>query len=203
DRIPMLLLGGVGPLDAMKRRPWVDWIHTSRDLGALVRGYSKWDDLPGSVPAALEAILRAYQMAMTLPQGPTYVVLAAALQEEQLAAPVPLPDPTRFRAAVAGTPPDELVREVARLLEGAARPLVMIGRASSDPADFTRRVALAERIGAVVLTDIKTGAMFPTTHALHPFPPSLYVTGDAARLVVEADVILSLDWIDLGGTLRQ
>src|SRR5216110_3835230 len=53
DRIPMLLLGGVGPLDAMKRRPWVDWIHTSRDLGALVRGYSKWDDLPGSVPAAL------------------------------------------------------------------------------------------------------------------------------------------------------
>ena len=47
DRIPMLLLGGVGPLDAMKRRPWVDWIHTSRDLGALVRGYTKWDDLPG------------------------------------------------------------------------------------------------------------------------------------------------------------
>src|SRR5204863_7584045 len=109
----------------------------------------------------------------------------------------------RFRAAVAGTPPDELVREGARLLEGAARPLVMIGRASSDPVDFTRRVALAERIGAVVLTDIKTGAMFPTTHALHPLPPSLHVTGDAARLVVEADVILSLDWIDLGGTLRQ
>jgi thiamine pyrophosphate-dependent acetolactate synthase large subunit-like protein len=203
DRIPMLLLGGVGPLDAMKRRPWVDWIHTSRDLGALVRGYSKWDDLPGSVPAALEAILRAYRIAMTLPQGPTYVALDAALQEERLAAPVPLPDLTRFRAAVAGAPPQELVREVARLLEGAARPLVMIGRASSDPADFARRVALAERIGAVVLTDIKTGATFPTTHPLHPFPPSLYVTGDAARLIVEADVILSLDWIDLGGTLRQ
>jgi thiamine pyrophosphate-dependent acetolactate synthase large subunit-like protein len=79
----------------------------------------------------------------------------------------------------------------------------MIGRASSDPADFTRRVVLAERIGAAVLTDIKTGATFPTKHPLHPFPPSLYVTGDASRLIVEADVILSLDWIDLGGTLRQ
>ena len=54
-----------------------------------------------------------------------------------------------------------------------------------------------------MLTDIKTGATFPTKHPLQPFPPSLYVTGDAARLIVEADVILSLDWIDLGGTLRQ
>ena len=35
----ILLLGGVGPMDAAKRRPWVDWIHTARDLGSLVRGY--------------------------------------------------------------------------------------------------------------------------------------------------------------------
>jgi hypothetical protein len=57
DRIPMLLLGGVGPMDAMQRRPWVDWIHTARDLGALVRGYTKWDDQPASIGAALEAIV--------------------------------------------------------------------------------------------------------------------------------------------------
>ena len=41
DRMPILMVGGVGPMDAMKRRPWVDWIHTSRDLGALIRGYIK------------------------------------------------------------------------------------------------------------------------------------------------------------------
>src|SRR5262249_25660158 len=51
--------------------------------------------------------------------------------------------------------------------------------------------------------DIKTGASFPSAHALHPFPPSLYVTDEAGVLVRDADVILSLDWIDLGGTLRQ
>src|SRR5206468_5422240 len=55
----------------------------------------------------------------------------------------------------------------------------------------------------IVLTDIKTGASFPTQHPLHPFTPSLYVTGAAAQLVRDADVILSLDWIDLGGTLLQ
>ncbi len=84
DRIPILLLGGVGPIDAVKRRPWVDWIHTSRDLGALVRGYTKWDDQPGSVAAALEAIVRADRIATTQPQGPVYVSLDAALQEEAL-----------------------------------------------------------------------------------------------------------------------
>jgi len=140
---------------------------------------------------------------MTPPQGPVYVALDAALQEEALAAPVPLPELERFRPAAPGTPPAEPVREVLRLLAGAQRPLVMIGRGSNDPSDFARRVALAERIGAVVLTDIKTGAMFPTKHPLQPFPPSLYVTGEAARLITDADLILSLDWIDLGGTLRQ
>src|SRR6476660_6481354 len=89
DRVPMLLLGGVGPMDAVQRRPWVDWIHTARDLGALVRGYTKWDDQPGSVAAAIEAMLRAHRIALTAPCGPVYVNLDAALQEESLSAPVP------------------------------------------------------------------------------------------------------------------
>jgi hypothetical protein len=56
-------------------------------------------------PAALEAILRAYRIAMTEPQGPVYVALDVALQEEALAAPVPMPDLARFRAATPGTAP--------------------------------------------------------------------------------------------------
>jgi len=203
DRIPVLLLGAVGPVDAVKRRPWVDWIHTSRDLGSLVRGYTKWDDQPGSVAAMLEAILRGYRIAMTPPQGPVYVCLDAGLQEEQLAAPVALPPVERFSSPRSGVVPPEVVSDVARLLDGASRPLMMIGRVSRDPADFERRVALAERVGAIALTDIKTGASFPTRHPLHPFPPSLYVSGDATQAIRDADVILSLDWIDLGGTLRQ
>jgi thiamine pyrophosphate-dependent acetolactate synthase large subunit-like protein len=203
DRIPILLLGAVGPIDAAQRRPWVDWIHTSRDLGALVRGYTKWDDLPGSVTAALESIVRAYRIATTPPQAPVYVCLDAALQEQSLPAPLPLPSLERFPAATTGTAPQEIVREAARLLESAKRPLLMIGRGTSDVGHFERRVALAERLGAIALTDIKTGASFPTQHPLHPFFPSLYVSGAATQAVRDADVILSLDWIDLGGTLLQ
>src|SRR5262249_59873952 len=57
DRVPMLILGATGPWDAAKRRPWIDWIHTASDQGALVRGFTKWDNQPASVPAAYDALL--------------------------------------------------------------------------------------------------------------------------------------------------
>ena len=79
DRAPLLLLGATGPVDAAQRRPWIDWIHTSRDQGALVRDYTKWDDQPGSVAAAQESLLRAAQIANTAPRGPTYVCLDVTL----------------------------------------------------------------------------------------------------------------------------
>ena len=43
DRVPILIIGATGPVDAAKRRPWIDWIHTASDQGALVRNYTKWD----------------------------------------------------------------------------------------------------------------------------------------------------------------
>jgi acetolactate synthase I/II/III large subunit len=202
DRIPIFMLGAVGPMDAAKRRPWVDWIHTSRDLGALIRGYTKWDDQPGSVAAALEAMVRAYRIATTAPCGPVFVNLDATIQEEA-SQNVPQPSLDRFPAAVSGDPPTDAVASVAAMLAKARRPLLMIGRVSSDMGDFQRRVQLAERLDARVLTDLKTGATFPTQHRLHPYAPGLYVSGDAGVLIREADLIVSLDWIDLAGSLRQ
>jgi thiamine pyrophosphate-dependent acetolactate synthase large subunit-like protein len=203
DRIPIFILGGVGPIDSVKRRPWVDWIHTARDMGALVRGYTKWDDQPASVAAALEAMVRAYRIATTPPCGPVYVNLDATLQEEPLASVQPMPPLERFAAPHSGDPPDDAVAQVAAEIAAASRPLFMIGRVSANAADFAARVALAERVGARVMTDIKTGASFPTRHPLHPYPPGLYVSAEAGALIRDADVIVSFDWIDLAGSLRQ
>ena len=90
----MLILGATGPWDAARRRPWIDWIHTASDQGALVRDYTKWDNQPASVPAAYEALLRAVQIADTAPRGPTYVNLDAALQEAKIGS-LRLPDVAR------------------------------------------------------------------------------------------------------------
>ena len=202
DRVPILMLGGVGPVDAVQRRPWVDWIHTARDLGALVRGYTKWDDQPASVAAALESMLRAHQIAMTAPRGPVFVCLDASIQEQLADPALALPHVERFRPAQAADPPADAVAQSANALSKARNPVILIGRVSADPGDWERRVALAERLNARVLTDLKTGASFPTEHRLHPHAPGIFVSGEATALIREADVILSLDWIDLAGALK-
>src|SRR5690606_7776155 len=61
----------------------------------------------------------------------------------------------------------------------------------------------AERFGAMVLTDIKIGAAFPTDHPLHGAPPAAFPDAEARRLMEEADLIISLDWVDFAGTLKQ
>ena len=52
DRMPVMVIGATGPLDAAKRRPWIDWIHTARDQGSIVRHFVKWDDQPASPSGA-------------------------------------------------------------------------------------------------------------------------------------------------------
>ena len=154
--------------------------------------------------AALKSIVRAYQIATTLPKGPTYVCLDAALQEARLDNVPPPPPLKRFAAADPPEPSAAALTAATTALTAATRPLVMIGRVSNSRDDWDRRVALVERIGARVLTDLKNGACFPTQHKAHPFAPGLFVGADAGGAMIrEADVILALDWIDLGGTFRQ
>ena len=63
-------------------------------------------------------------------------------------------------------------------------------------------MALAERLRAQVVTDLKIGAVFPTDHPLHAGAPATFPVQEAAQAIAAADVILSLDWVDLGGALK-
>ena len=202
DRMPVIVLGATGPVDAAKRRPWIDWIHTAQDQGAIVRPYVKWDAQPASPAAAREALFRAAWLARTAPCGPVYVNLDAAMQEAPLAEPLPPLDPARFMPRVQAGPDPALVAEAATLLRDAKHPLILAGRVGRGEAGWAARVALAEALGARVATDLKVGAAFPTDHPLHVGMPGVFPVPDTAAAIREADVILSLDWVDLGGTLR-
>jgi thiamine pyrophosphate-dependent acetolactate synthase large subunit-like protein len=202
DRVSVIVLGATGALDATRRRPWIEWIHTARDQGALIRNFIKWDDQPSSIGAAQEAVLRANMIAQTAPRGPVYLNFDLALQEDEIEAVPPLPDIARFLPPASPEPGGALVRRAAELLAGAERPVILMGRASHDPEAWGRRVALAEAVGARVMTDRKAGAAFPTDHSLHAAGPATALNPAGAELVAAADVILSLDWIDLAGTLK-
>ena len=201
DRVPMLIIGATGPVDAARRRPWIDWIHTAGDQGALIRPYCKWDDQVISVEAALDSIARAYSITRAAPSAPTYVCLDVSLQEQPLTSPPAIPDVDRDRSPRSPGPDAAAVRAVGELLGHARRPLFLLGRLSRDEQDWDRRVELAERYQALVVSDLKTGAVFPSAHRLHPHPPGLFLTAENARLIGAADLIISLDWIDLAGTI--
>jgi thiamine pyrophosphate-dependent acetolactate synthase large subunit-like protein len=201
DRVPMLIIGATGPVDAAGRRPWIDWIHTSGDQGALIRQYSKWDDQPVSVEAALNSLARAYSITREAPSAPTYVCLDVSLQEQPLTSPPVIPDLQRDHSPWSHGPDAAAVRSAQEFLTQARRPLFLLGRLSRDEQDWDRRVALAARHGAVVISDLKTGAAFPSAHPLHPNAPGLFLPAESAQLIGEADLIISLDWIDLAGTI--
>jgi thiamine pyrophosphate-dependent acetolactate synthase large subunit-like protein len=202
DRMPVIVLGATGPVDAAKRRPWIDWIHTAQDQGAIVRSYVKWDAQPASPAAAREALFRAAWLSGTAPMGPVYVNLDAAMQEAPLAEPLPPVDPARYMPAVIASASPAAVAQSASLLHGAQRPLILMGRVRRNEAAWTVRVRLAEALQARVATDLKVGAAFPTDHTLHVDVPGVFPGPAALAALREADVVLSLDWVDLAGALK-
>ncbi|KXX82957.1 Benzoylformate decarboxylase [Madurella mycetomatis] len=208
DRMPVLILGGNGPLDATRRRPWIDWIHTAGDEGALIRPYVKFDDQPASVQAAVQSIITATAAAAQIPRGPTYVCLDVALQEDELAGPgaVQFPSTERYLHAAA-IPPGPSQKDVERihdaLLEAEpGRRLFLFGRVNRSQTSWDQRIELAERFNTRVLTDLKVAAAFPNHHPLHAAPPDLFLSQQAIEVIRSVSVIISFDWVDLAGTLQ-
>jgi thiamine pyrophosphate-dependent acetolactate synthase large subunit-like protein len=203
DRTPMLVFGANGPLDAHQRRPWIDWVHTTKDQAAMVRSYVKWDAEPASPEAAVEDVLRGYQIACSVPTGPVYISLDVTLQEAPLMDGVTVPPVARYAPARPPAVPEATVSEIVEALGKAKFPLLLMGRVSRSQADWERRVAFAEAVGGVVLSSLHNAAAFPSEHPLHLLPAVSERMSPAERALIDrADLILSLDWLDLAGYLR-
>ncbi len=202
DRTPMVIFGATGPVDAHRRRPWIDWIHTTKDQASIIRDYTKWDDQPASPQAAVESVLRANQIARSTPYGPVYICLDAGLQESPLTEEVAIPDPKRFAPAPPPAVPRASVQMALKAVDKAKFPLILMGRVSRKQADWNRRVRFAEALSAAVLTSSSDPSAFPTTHPLHFAAPCLRPNKYATALIKKADLIISLDWLDLAGVFR-
>lgn len=203
DRVPMMVFGATGPVDAARRRPWIDWLHTSRDQAAVVRPFVKWDDQPSSLEASLDSMMRASRITVTAPMAPTYVCFDVSVQEQRLDALPALPSPEKHALPRLPGPSEADVSDLLAFLEAARSPVFLMGRVSRDQGAWDRRVALAERFCARVVTDIKTAAAFPTRHSLHVGQPGYFLSEDAKTAVRDADLVISFDFVDPAGALAQ
>ena len=71
------------------------------------------------------------------------------------------------------------------------------------PRRWTSRRRRLKLLGARVITDLRTGASFPTDHPLHGGPADLFLSRGDAELLAQADVVLSFDWPDLADAIAQ
>ena len=169
------MLGATGPVDAAKRRPWIDWIHTARDQGAIVRGYIKWDDQPASPAAAREALLRAaLDRQHRAAWARSTSISTPGCRRRSCPTPLPPIDAARFSPPLSsGAAPSLIARGRRRCCAARKRPVILAGRVSRSLEAWDARVALAEALGARVVTDLKVGAAFPTDHPLHAGAPGV------------------------------
>ncbi len=196
DRVPILLLGGTGPMDTTRRRPWIDWIHTALVQGNLVRDYVKWDDQPASLAAVPESLARAYRIAMTPPHGPVYVCLDADIQERPIGdTVVPMPDLARLAPPAGLQADDTSLERTAEWLVAAERPIILADHLGRNPDAVLALVELAELL-AVPAVDVDARHSFLTTSDMD-------LTDAHAELLRDADLVLALDVMDLAGQLGR
>ena len=189
DRVPVyIILGNI--IDETKRVPGVEWDHSVQDAAALVRDFTKWDDLPISLEHFAESALRAYKVALTPPTMPVVLVADGELQEKPIPADLKIRIP-RLTTAMPPVGDSGSVAEVAKLLVAAENPVIIADRTARTPSGLACLVDLAEALQCSVVD--QTGRMnFPTRHPLNQ--------SDRARVAIaEADVILGLDVADLYG----
>ena len=192
DRVPLMVIGGSGPLDPAERR-WVDWLHCANPQSEIVKPYVKWSDDPVTGQATLDALARGYRLAMTPPAGPVYVTADCGVQEQKIAGTLHMPDGRLWQtgAPIAANP--QAVAKAAELLLSAKLPLIVGGRLGLNPASTAALVDLVELTGAAYQDDLAMVA-FPTGH-----PQNL--SGER-KLVNEADVVLAIDCRDLASLLN-
>ena len=187
DRVPIYMVVGYHA-DAAVRGSGVASLHSANDMGALVRDYTKWDDNPQSLGAFGEAAVRGYKFAMTPPMGP---VLIAASHETQTD---PNPRKLRVPKLVMTSPPSadqEAIREVAKMMIAAERPLIMSERTVRTPEGRPLLQELAEVLQAPVVSNERM-----EISNRHP----LAGNGGAGYT---PDVTLCLEVADVTGTARN
>src|SRR5215475_5391958 len=191
DRVPVYVMGG-NIVEANKRAPGAEWVHSAVDIGALTRDFTKWDDQPTSLQHFAESAVRAYRIAMTPPMGPVLLSLDAELQEN----PIQEAETLRIPKVAKVMPPQGdsgAIAEAAKLLAGAENPVIVCDRLARTPAGLARLVELAETLQCAVIDN--AGRMnFPSRHPLNQ--------SFRRSVISQADVILAIEMNDVFGSLN-
>jgi acetolactate synthase I/II/III large subunit len=187
---PHTYMRGHGVLQELERRHVAD---NPRLFEPVVKEWwqpSRVDELPF-------VLHRAWNQMVSGRPGPVLLDLPMDVQADS--AEVRMPDPRRREARAGPRPAADAVEAAARMLSGARRPVIVAGGGVISADASAQLTAVAERLGAPVVTTWMGKGAIDETHAL-----AAQTIGDTGstignQLAANADVLLSVgcrftDW---------
>ena len=186
DRAPVILAAGRTPFTEKgefgSRSRSIHWAQEMFDQAGMLRELVKWDYELKVPEQVADVTARAYEMAMTSPRGPVYLVLP----REPISATVPADLATAPRQLPAPAYPDpRAIDALAEMIAKSQSPLI-ITSSEGDPRAVAALSKLAERYALPVVAH---NARVVTLPASHP----MLVGFDSGPLVPEADLIINAE----------
>jgi benzoylformate decarboxylase len=162
------------------------------EMVEVARPWTKWACEVPRVQDLPQAVHRAVQAALTPPTGPVFLSLPVDVQmelvgQEDTAGQRPAP---RLDSRV--RPPAEAVRRAVEVLAGAKNPAILAGSRVTERGAMDELVAVAEALGAPVITESGTthGRLaFPSDHPLNGQGLPLW-SPEVWKRLEEYDVVL-------------
>ena len=138
--------------------------HTEgKDLVELTKQFTKWSCEVHRADRIPEILNRAFKVASTPPTGPVYLSLPSNLLGESISVQNPDVERSRIVSRMAGDP--DALKDAAKLLAQAKRPLIVAGSGVAKAGAIEELVKLAELAAAPVVMEPRYSFLsFPTTH---------------------------------------
>jgi acetolactate synthase-1/2/3 large subunit len=186
DNVPLILAAGRTPITEKgkfgARNRYIHWAQEMFDQGGMLREAVKWDYELRVPEQIADVVTRAYEIMMSSPRGPVYLVLP----REPLAAPLPEPPaPVKPRAVPAMPHPDPgLIATLAEWIAAAEKPLIITTASGAEAMAPLGRIA--EKYAVPVVTQRQRVVCLPSSHPMH-------MGYDPQGLLQEADLVVVLD----------
>src|SRR5438093_1560440 len=180
-KTPLVVYAGQSPGATLLQEP-----HLSGPLVDMARPVCKWAAQIHHAHDVPRALRRAFKVAMEPPQGPVFLSLPMDTLDEEADVDIEPTTHTRWRGRVdpAG------MAEVAALLLGAERPMLMVGDGIALADAQPEVVALAETAGLPVFECYASEFTMPASHPLNQGALNFVTPGPLRATLEGCDLLL-------------
>ncbi len=181
---PVVVLVGGPSLDHLQKDAFQEY-----DLVSMFKPVTKYAVQVTKADRIPELLRAAFRAAMTGRRGPVFVEIPRdVLNDQTIKAPVLGVD--SYRPIHPQPPHPDAIREAARMLRDAERPLMLIGGGVTRAGATDLVVQLAERHGIPMITAYGRNDAVPNAHPLYGGPLGRAGAPEAAAACRRADVLL-------------